>query len=275
MNKLTNKDLNIIKTVLDKYENSNYQNYKVEYFNEGTNSKVFLLNNKYIIKQNSEEIIKSEILFSENNKHPLLQKLLFYDENHKYIIYKYIEGINLNNFSNINIKLLIESLLDIVNSYKKTDIDFYGYINSPKKSWEEFLKEEISDCEYSYKSIKNFDIEKECLIISKYKFEKKIIHGDFGAHNFLTKNNKLSGVIDPETIIGDSLYDILFAICSNPNILNYFCELNTIFKIINEPQEKIISLLKIILFSRITRAYHHHKKDVDFYINFYIKAFKI
>ena len=77
MNNLTNKDLNIIKTVLDKYENSNYENYKIEYFNEGTNSKVFLLNNKYIIKQNSEEIIKSEILFSENNKHQLLQQLLF------------------------------------------------------------------------------------------------------------------------------------------------------------------------------------------------------
>ena len=262
MSDLTNKDLNIIKIVLDKYENSNYENYKVEYFSEGTNSKVFLLNNKYIIKQNSEEIIKSEILFSENNKHQLLQKLLFYDENYKYIVYKYIEGGNLNNFSNINIQLLIKSLIEIVNSYKKTDIDFYGYVYSPKKSWEEFLKEEISDCEYSYKLIKNFDIEKECLIISKYKFDKKIIHGDFGAHNFIINNNELSGVIDPETIIGDSLYDILFAICSNPNILKYFYDLNNIFQIINEPQDKIISLLKIVLFSRITRAYHHHKNDV-------------
>lgn len=136
------------------------------------------------------------------------------------------------------------------------------------------MKEEISDCQPSYNLIKIFNIDNECLILSKYKFEKKIIHGDFGSHNFLVKNNKLSGVIDPETIIGDSLYDILFSICSNPSILKCY-SLNDIFNIIKEPKEKIISLFKIVLFARITRTYHHHNHDVEFYVNYYNNIFNI
>ena len=272
MDKLNDNDITIIKIVLDKSENSNYDNYKIKFFTEGTNSKVFLINNKYLIKQNSEDIIKSELLFSQNNNHNLLQKILFYDENYKYIVYKYIEGINLNDFSYINISQLINTLLDIIKSYKKTNINYYGYVHSPKNTWEDFLKEEIEDCQPSYNLIKNFDIKNECLIISKYNFEKKIIHGDFGAHNFLVKNNELSGIIDPETIIGDSIYDILFAICSNPNILKCY-NLDNIIELLKEPKEKIISLFKIILFSRITRAYYHHKEDVDFYVNYYNKYF--
>lgn len=45
MKKLNDFDKDIIKIVLDKYENSNYQNYECKFFSEGTCSKVFLLNN--------------------------------------------------------------------------------------------------------------------------------------------------------------------------------------------------------------------------------------
>ena len=274
MEKLSEGDLNIIKCVLDIVNKSDNKDFFVKFFSEGTSSKVFLLNNKYIIKQNSEEIIKSELIFCQNNFNPLFQKLIFYDKNYKYIVYEYIEGENLNNFTNIDINILIDTLLNIINSYKITDIDYYGYVYNPKKTWEEFLKDEISDCQPSYNYIKNFNIDYECNILSKFPFEKRIIHGDFGAHNFLIKNNKLTGIIDPETIIGDNIYDILFAICSNPNILKYF-NLNDIYKIIKQSEEKIKSLFKIILFSRITRAYHHHINDLNFYLNYYNTTFNI
>ena len=274
MEKLSKEDLNVVKCVLDIVNKSDNKDFFVKFFSEGTSSKVFLLNNKYIIKQNSEEIIKSELIFCQNNINPLFQKLIFYDKNYKYIVYEYIEGENLKDFINIDINILIDTLLNLINSYKITEIDYYGYVYNPKKTWEEFLKDEISDCQPSYDYIKNFNIDYECNILSKFPFEKRIIHGDFGTHNFLIKNNKLSGIIDPETIIGDNIYDLLFAICSNPNILKHF-NLNDIYKIIKQSEEKIKSLFKIILFSRISRSYHHHINDLNFYLNYYNTSFNI
>ena len=273
MQKLNEEDFNIIKFLLCKFNEGNIEDYEVKLFSEGTSSKVILLNNKYIIKQNSEEIIKSELIFYQNNNDPLFQKLLYYDDkNYKYIVYEYIEGETLSVLSNINITNLINTLIKVVNSYKKTNIEYYGYVYDPNKTWIDFLKKEILDCQPSYEYIKNFNIESECNILSKYSFDKKVIHGDFGTHNFLFKNNKLTGIIDPETIIGDNNYDILFAICSNPIILKNYT-LNDIYNILEESEEKIKSLFKIILFSRITRSYHHHPNDLNFYINYYNKYF--
>ena len=171
MQKLNEEDFNIIKFLLCKFNEGNIEDYEVKLFSEGTSSKVILLNNKYIIKQNSEEIIKAELIFYKNNNDPLFQKLLYYDDkNYKYIVYEYIEGETLSELSNINITHLINTLIKVVNSYKKTNIEYYGYVYDPNKTWIDFLKKEIIDCQPSYKYIKNFNIENECNILSKYQY---------------------------------------------------------------------------------------------------------
>ena len=70
------KIFNVIKILLCKFNEGNIEDYEVKIFSEGTSSKVILINNKYIIKQNSEEIIKSELIFYQNNKDSLFHKIL-------------------------------------------------------------------------------------------------------------------------------------------------------------------------------------------------------
>nr|WP_239587430.1 phosphotransferase [Bacillus pakistanensis] len=41
-----------------------------------------------------------------------------------------------------------------------------------------------------------------------------LLHGDCGVHNFVFKGGSLSGVIDPTPVLGEPLYDLLYAFCS-------------------------------------------------------------
>ena len=105
-------------------------------------------------------------------------------------------------------------------------------------------------------------------ILEKYPFEKKLLHGDFGTHNFIQDNGKLVGVIDPMPVIGDYLYDLLFAIVSNVNILSSVT-LEDLYTLVNEPSEKIKAMLTIVLYCRISRCLKYHPDDLDTYMNFW------
>ena len=57
--------------------------------------------------------------------------------------------------------------------------------------------------------------------LNKYPFDKKLIHGDFGAHNFIKRNEKFVAAIDPQPIAGDPTYDLLFALVSNIDLIPF------------------------------------------------------
>ena len=106
--------------------------------------------------------------------------------------------------------------------------------------------------------------------MEKYPFTKKIIHGDFGTHNFIKSNETglLIGIIDPMTVIGDHLYDILFAFASNTQILSSLT-LDKICELVNEPKEKVSALLLIVLYSRISRCLKYHPEDINIYLEWW------
>ena len=87
------------------------------------------------------------------------------------------------------------------------------------------------------------------------------------------QDGKLIGVIDPMPVIGDSLYDILFALVSNTDILSTIT-LEDIYSLINEPKEKIKALLTIVLYSRISRCLKYHPQDIDIYMDFWYSIIK-
>jgi hypothetical protein len=64
------------------------------------------------------------------------------------------------------------------------------------------------------------------------------------------------------------LYDLLFAIASNVQILSSV-SLEDLYSLINEPQEKIKALLTIILYCRISRCLKYHPDDIDIYIGYW------
>lgn len=261
----TENDERIIKEVI-KLLNLNYENHK--YFNDGACSKVILLNNKYLIKQNNPTLLKGEIEFLSLNKQDLLQKIIYVHPNYEYAVYDFIKGNTMKRVVSVDDTII--KLVEIVNNYKEYNKGKYGYFEEQVDSWNEFLLEEINSSNKNLKEyIPNNSFVIECANeLEKYSFSKKLLHGDFGTHNFIEKDNKLVGIIDPEPVLGDSLYDILFAFVSNVDILKNIT-LKRLETLLNDDIRKVYAMFVIVLYSRISRCLKYHKEDIDIYMNYW------
>lgn len=265
MNIANKNDERIVKEVLENL-NLKYECHK--YFNDGVSSRVLLLNNKYLIKQNTALALEAEVEFLKLNTGDMIQKIIYVDPEYKYVVYGFMEGNTMKDVKDVDDT--IEKLLNIVNSYKKYDKKGYGYYDELVDTWEEFLLSEIEESSKNIKEyIPNNELAVDCVtLLRKYPFEKKIIHGDFGTHNFIENNSKLTGIIDPQSVLGDPLYDILFAFVSNVDILQEIT-LERLDYLLNEDKEKIYAMLVIVLYSRISRCLKYHKEDIDIYMNYW------
>lgn len=256
------KDEQIIDEVLNKLHES-YINHK--HFTDGADSRVILLNNKYLIKQNNINSIKAEIEFFENTFSTFFQKLVYYPSTFEYVVYEFIPGKPMKKISYP--KEVISKILEISKSFSSTSNPGFGYVGEEVDSWAEFLSVEAFHRNNIDAIDKNIVVD-AIHLIEKYPFDKKIIHGDFGTHNFIEENGKFVGIIDPQTILGDPLYDILFAICSNVDLLNAYT-IDTLYNLIGEPQEKVKSMLIIVLYARISRALKYHPNDIPIYLDYF------
>lgn len=261
------KDKKIMNKLL-KYLNEDYKSHKD--LNTGASSKVILLNDCYLIKQNTKLILQAEIEFLKLNNLEMFQKILYVDPKYEFVVYKFIPGDTMKHVENIDDT--IQKIVDISTSYKDCSLDGFGYLNEEVSSWSRFLKDEIA---YSSLNLKQYIPSKrtvnKCVeILENYQFSKKLLHGDFGTHNFIQEDGKLVGVIDPMPVIGDYLYDLLFAVVSNVDILSSIT-LEKLCSLVNEPEEKVKALLTIVLYCRISRCLKYHPKDIDIYMEFWNK----
>lgn len=259
------KDKKIIVKLL-KELNIEYTNHK--YFNDGVSSRVILLNNAYLIKQNSKESLQAEITFLENSTSSLLQKIVYIDPEYEFVVYNFINGETMKHVDDIDDT--INKIISIVSTYSNYTNEGFGYLDEKVISWSQFLKEETTHNNSNLiQFIPDETILNKCIeTLEKYPFDKKLLHGDFGTHNFIKENGKLVGVIDPMPVIGDSLYDLLFAIVSNVDILAKIT-LSKLYALINEPKEKINAMLTIVLYSRMRRCLKYHPQDINIYIDFW------
>lgn len=262
-------DKEIVEEVLAKL-NIKYECHK--YYNDGVTSRVILLNNTYLIKQNTN--LEAEVEFFKYNKFDNFQKIIYAHPDLKYVVYDFLEGQVMYDVDDS--QDAIQKIIEITSNYATYPKEGYGYYLERVDTWNEFLKDEIESSSKNIKEyIKDFNLVNKCLqTLKKYPFTKKIIHGDFGTHNFIKKDNKMIGVIDPDTVIGDPLYDTLFAIVSNVDILQTIT-FNDLCKLIKEDNEKIYSMLVIVLYSRISRCLKFHKEDIDIYMNYWCNLEKI
>ena len=101
----------------------------------------------------------------------------------------------------------LENILYITKNYKTIEYYGFGYLYEEKASWSEFLIDEITDSSKNLSTYipDNSIVLDQVKILEDYKFDKKLIHGDFGTHNFIKVNGKFAGVIDPMPVLGDSL----------------------------------------------------------------------
>lgn len=262
-----NQNQKIINNLLNIFKEE-YKGHK--FFNTGASSTVFLLNDCYLVKQNTKLILKAEIEFLKHNNSDMFQKIVYIHPKYEYVVYKFIDGETMRNVDDVNDT--IQKLINITKTYINYEKDGFGYLNEETSSWSRFLKDETTYSSLNMKEhIPSKKIVNKCIeTLENYPFDKKLLHGDFGTHNFIQENGKLVGVIDPMPVIGDSLYDLLFAVVSNVNILSSV-SLEDLYNLVDEPQEKIKAMLTIVLYCRISRCLKYHPKDIDVYMEYWNK----
>ena len=252
-------------------------NLKISYeshknFHDGTYSRIILLNNQYIIKQADSIQLKAEVTFASTYNMPMLQKIAYFDKEYRFVVYYFIPGDVMHTVSDF--EDLSSAIKRIANSYKNFSNENYGYIETPSNTWNEFLKNEVK---ISSSYLPDFDyllptVEEAINELDKYPFDKKLIHGDFGTHNFIKKDEKFIAAIDPVPLIGDPTYDLLFALVSNIDLLPY---LSTQFltNYIGEPQSKVLALFKVVLYCRICKCAKYNKDWIEPYMDFWNNLF--
>lgn len=221
-----------------------------------------------MIKRSTPYAIKAEINFLSLNPSPKMQKIIYFDPSYRFAVYEFIHGDIMKQVDDIDD--FLEYILYITSNYKTVDYYGYGYLYEEVSTWSDFLFDEITDSSKTLAAYipDNSIVLEQVKLLENYKFDKKLIHGDFGTHNFIKVNGKFAGVIDPMPVIGDSLYDTLFAIVSNASVVKNI-SLNKIYSLLSEPHQKIKAMLIIVLYCRMARCLKYHKQDINIYMDFW------
>lgn len=248
----------------------------IELLTGGTTSKLYLLKSvdgtKVVVKFNESQVIQAEGAFLEFYKElSLLPKVLYIEESHSYLVYTYLEGSTHNSGLNkIDIlKIVADSL---ISQYRvETTFEGWGWIDEPSRSWNEFLLKRVEESER---------IINQVLTQDDYHLVKQVInqnssddgpayllHGDCGLHNFLFAEDTLCGVIDPTPIVGNPLYDLVYAFCSTPEDLSK----ETIYTAANHLKctisaQRLNEEVLIGLYLRIESCLKHHPYDLPHYL---------
>ncbi|MBG9451494.1 hypothetical protein ABE67_20035 [Cytobacillus firmus] len=247
-----------------------------EQLNGGTVSELYLLHFediKYVIKKNEPQIIKSEANFlNDYKKTDLLPKLLFVEPFYKYIIYTFIEG-NANyvrGSKKVTLKKLVQGLL---NHYKPVDSSKgWGWADQPSESWQSFILDKINEANkilHSRLDNSHYNLVLDLAEKNSQGNESFLLHGDCGVHNFIFRNGQLSGVIDPTPVIGEPLYDLIYAFCSSPEELTKETLLSAaaFLKSKTEINPSVLYEEALVgLYLRMATCIKHHPSDFQEYL---------
>ncbi|XQY90044.1 phosphotransferase [Metabacillus sp. HB246100] len=247
-----------------------------EQLNGGTVSELYRLNLdelKLVVKKNNPQMIKSEADFLRAYKEvDLLPKLLFVDSSYEYIVYSYIEGRT--KYVQKNKKDTLQALVcGLLNNYQPVESSWgWGWMDEPSDSWQEFILHEIDEANKLLLS--QLDSHYYKLVVNLVKKMPKrdlpfLLHGDCGIHNFIFTKNQLSGVIDPSPVLGDPLYDLIYAFCSSPHDLTTktIDGAATLLKCTKQiSQEKLYEEVLIVLYLRLAKCLKHHPSDFQEYL---------
>ncbi|GCF70329.1 aminoglycoside phosphotransferase [Bacillus cereus] len=249
---------------------SHYPN-SVKVLNGGTTSTVYLLDEKYVVKLNEAEVIREEAHFlSFYERNTLFANLLYKEPLHTYIVYSFLEGSTScgRGQKRITLSTLVK---EVINKYEIVSrIDGWGWKESPVQSWSAFLTKNVVE---AHKNVRPYISEEEYRKVLKLANRDAginqpfLLHGDLGFHNFIFQGNELHGVIDPLPVLGDPIYDLIYAFCSTPEdvtkeTIDYAMKQCVFHKKERDLYEEIV----IGLYLRIDTCLRHHPKDLEDYL---------
>jgi fructosamine-3-kinase len=270
--------MNIEEIIKELIFNNIIHNQPTEYkqLNGGTVSELYLLNidgEKYVVKSNEPQIIESEatflIYYKESN---LLPKLLFVEQSYKYIVYSFINGST--NYVRKNKKEMLKTLVQgLLNNYKSASNDVgWGWADQSTESWQSFLINEILEANKIIESrLDNEDYNFVLNLVKKNSTDRKpfLLHGDCGVHNFIFNDGQLCGVIDPTPVIGDPIYDLIYAFCSSPDDMTKETIDSAVSHLMIKKEKNIPFLYEEViigLYLRLGSCIKHHPHDFEEYL---------
>ena len=117
---------------------------KIVYYTDGaTDSIVFNIDNKYLIKTVDELTYSSQTEFLNFYKDiPQFQNIIHTNKNLQYICFEFKKG-NLYRKNRISPEKTIEQVFNIVKQYREYNHPYFGYLYEDEKSWYEFLNDEV------------------------------------------------------------------------------------------------------------------------------------
>lgn len=226
---------------------------------------------KYILKvDNKLSISGVKPLLAAYPESPLLPKLLFVDPAGTYIVYTYIAGTTHYN-RGVKIDWLKRLVTGLLNHYEISDAKEWGRLEMPRSSWGEFNRISLEGARQNVDNLLPAgDYEKVQAMSERisYAGDKYLLHGDTGVHNFVFRNNRLAGVIDPSPMAGPVLYDFTYAFCSSPDDLNLETLLPA-FDLLGERNMERSRLIEEVIFQlycRIGICARVHPHDLEDYL---------
>lgn len=267
-------DISIITAQLVKEKVISHYPNSVKVLNGGTTSTIYLLDEQYVVKLNESDVIREEAYFLQFYKKDELFPKLFYKEPlNRYIVYSFLEGTT---FCKLGHKrsVLCKLVKEVINEYEvATEVDGWGWKENSVQSWNEFLTTNVME---AHQNVRRYISEEEYRTVFKLAnspsrgtgiHQPFLLHGDLGFHNFIFQENKLHGVIDPLPVLGDPIYDLIYAFCSTPEdltkeMIGYAMKQCVFHKNDRDLYEEIV----IGLYLRIDTCLRHHPKDLEGYL---------
>jgi fructosamine-3-kinase len=270
--------MNIEEIIKELIFNNIIHNEPTEYekLNGGTVSELYLLKidgEKYVVKSNEPQVIESEanflIYYKESN---LLPKLLFVEQSYKYIVYSFINGST--NYVRKNKKEMLKALVQgLLNNYKSAPNDVgWGWADQSTESWQSFLINEILEANKIIDSLLDDEDYNFVLnLVKRNSNDRKpfLLHGDCGVHNFIFNGGQLCGVIDPTPVIGDPIYDLIYAFCSSPDDMTKETIDSAVSHLMINKEKNIPFLYEEViigLYLRLGTCIKHHPHDFEEYL---------
>lgn len=279
-----------IEKIINQLMNNNILHSKPTYHEQlkgGTVSELLLLHlddSKYVVKKNEHQMIKSEGNYLHSYKNTdLLPKLSFVDPSYVYIVYSFIEGTT-NYVRKNKVEILKTLVQGLLNHYKPVDNNKgWGWADQPSVSWQSFILDKVNEAnKILHSQLDKSDYNLLLNLVEKNSKGKEpfLLHGDCGVHNFIFNNGQLSGVIDPTPVIGDPLYDLIYAFCSSPDELTKetIDSAVTFMKFNSDISHSILYQQVLIgLYLRLATCIKHHPSDFQEYLkgwNYWVEIVK-
>lgn len=238
----------------------------------GTVSRVWLLTDEkqyqYVLKQNVE--VNEEVFYLKSYQSiDLLPNVLFFDRKQQFYVYEYVSGRIQKSIRNKQAMLmkLVRKLWAQAVVVTPTK---WGWASQPLNNWSAFLLAEINEAKPINDQIlsqESYTVVAQLTKDQRHQTQAYLLHGDCGIHNLLQIDNQVVAVIDPQTLYGDRLFELVATFCSSPEQLTEETLRPAVELLLGEyPKEEVVEGVLIGLYLRMYRCYWHHREDLPQYL---------